>query len=94
MSDTDLLVDELRAIVGDDYVVHLPEDLIVFEYDGSVDKAMPSAVVLPASTEEVSAVVSAASRAGVPIVARGRGHRAQRGRRRRAGRPRGPRSRE
>ena len=72
-SDTHLLVDELRAIVGDDYVVHLPEDLIVFEYDGSVDKAMPSAVVLPATTEEVSAVVAAASRAGVPIVARGAG---------------------
>ena len=73
VSENNLLVDELRAIVGDDYVVHLPEDLIVFEYDGSVDKAMPSAVVLPASTEEVSAVVAAASRAGVPIVARGAG---------------------
>ena len=54
------IVSELKSIVGDDYVVDLPEDLIVFEYDGSVDKALPSAVVLPATTGEVSAVVRAA----------------------------------
>ena len=67
------IVSELKSIVGDDYVVDLPEDLIVFEYDGSVDKALPSAVVLPATTGEVSAVVRAAHRSGVPIVARGAG---------------------
>ena len=38
---------ELREIVGDTYVIHRPEDLIVFEYDGSVDRAMPQLVVLP-----------------------------------------------
>jgi glycolate oxidase len=66
-------LDELRAAVGDSYVVHEPEDLIVFEYDGSVDKAMPLAVVLPSTTEEVSQVVGVAQRRGVPIVARGAG---------------------
>ena len=33
------IVQELQAIVGDEYVLHKAEDLIVFEYDGSVDRA-------------------------------------------------------
>ena len=67
------IIDELSRIVGDMYVVHAPEDLIVFEYDGSVDRALPDAVVLPASTEQVSRVVKVAARHGIPVVARGAG---------------------
>ena len=55
------------------YVIHRPEDLIVFEYDGSVDRAMPQLVVLPASTDEVSRVLETALRYGLPVVARGAG---------------------
>ena len=73
MAGNGILIDELRAIVGDMYVVHEPEDLIVFEYDGSVDKALPLAVVLPTSTEEVSRVVRAANHHQVPVIARGAG---------------------
>ena len=64
---------ELKAVVGDDYVVHTPEDLIVFEQDASVDRAMPLAVVLPTSTEEVAEVVRIATRHKTPIVPRGAG---------------------
>ena len=67
------LVRDLQAVVGETYVMHMPEDLIVFEYDGSVDRALPSAVVVPGSTEEVSRTVAVARRHGVPIVARGAG---------------------
>ena len=67
------LIGDLKDIVGDMYVVHEPEDLIVFEQDGSVDRALPLAVVLPASTQEVSEVVRAARQHGQPIVARGAG---------------------
>ena len=67
------LVGELKSIVGGTYTIHEPEDLIVFEYDASVDKALPTAVVLPGSTEEVSRVVKAARRHRIPIVARGAG---------------------
>ena len=28
-------LDELKAIVGDEYVYYHPEDLLVYEYDGS-----------------------------------------------------------
>ena len=73
MTDREGLQIELKAIVGDDYVVHEPEDLIVFEYDGSVDRALPLAVVLPASTQEVSDVMRVCHRRGLPIVARGAG---------------------
>jgi glycolate oxidase len=73
MTDASDLVAELASVVGDAYVVHAPEDLIVFEYDGSVDKALPLAVVVPDSTEDVSRIVQVARRHGVPMVARGAG---------------------
>ena len=72
MSNSDLIRD-LTAIVGEENVVHKPEDLIVFEYDGSVDRALPTVVVLPRTTEEVSGVVKAAGAHGVPVIARGAG---------------------
>ena len=72
MSNSELIRD-LVAIVGEPNVVHRPEDLIVFEYDGSVDRALPTVVVLPQTTSEVSDVVKAAGAHGVPVVARGAG---------------------
>ena len=67
------LVKELERIVGRDAVLHHPDDLLVFEYDGSVDRAVPTAVVFPASTQEVSDVVALAHREGIPVVPRGAG---------------------
>ena len=72
MSNSDLIRD-LVAGGGEPNVVHRPEDLIVFEYDGSVDRALPTVVVLPRTTSEVSDVVKAAGAHGVPVVARGAG---------------------
>ena len=72
MSNSDLIRD-LVAVVGEANVVHKAEDLIVFEYDGSVDRALPTVVVLPRTTEEVSGVVKTAGAHGVPVVARGAG---------------------
>ena len=72
MTNSDLISD-LAGIVGAPNVVHKAEDLIVFEYDGSVDRALPTVVVLPRTTEEVSGVVTAAAEHGVPVVARGAG---------------------
>lgn len=67
------LFQELSAVVGADYVVHHEADLIAFEYDGSVDKALPWAVVLPSTSAEVSAIVKIARQHNVPIVPRGAG---------------------
>jgi glycolate oxidase len=67
------LISDLSTVVGDQYVIWKPEDLLVYEYDGSIDKAPPQAVVLPSTAEEVSAIVKIANRHGAYIVARGAG---------------------
>src|SRR5581483_6184918 len=67
------LVDELRTIVGRQFVLIEKEDVVVYEQDGSILQAMPEIVVVPAVSTEVSAVVRAAAKAGVPIVPRGSG---------------------
>ena len=66
-------LDQARAIVGAEYVIHHPDDLLVYEYDGSVDRNVPQAVVLPNSTEEVSRVMALAYRDGIPVAGRGSG---------------------
>src|SRR6266567_7972231 len=67
------LISELGMIVGDRYVLVEKEDVIVYEQDGSIFQVIPEIVVLPANTEEVSAVVKLAQQANVPIVPRGSG---------------------
>ena len=67
------LVRELQCIVGGRYVLHTPEDLVVFEYDGTIDRALPQVVVLPDTAEEVSRVVRLAAQWGLPVVPRGAG---------------------
>jgi glycolate oxidase len=71
------IIEKLERVVGPDAVRHRPVDLMVYEYDGSVDGAVdtaaPMAAVLPTSTEEVAGVVRVAREAGVPVVARGAG---------------------
>jgi glycolate oxidase len=71
--DRNALIHELRAIVGELYVLVEKEDVIVYEQDGSIFQVMPELVVLPDNVEAVSAVVKAAQRANVPIVPRGSG---------------------
>ena len=67
------LIQDLKKIVAERFVIHLPEDLIVFEYDGSIDRALPEAVVLPSSTQEVSGVVKVCKDYGVAVTPRGAG---------------------
>lgn len=70
----DQLVSALSETIGPRYVLHRPEELLLYAYDGStLDPALPQLVVLPGSTEEVAAVVRLAAAAGYPIVARGAG---------------------
>lgn len=68
------LIEELRRIVGSDGVLYRPEDLVTYDSDGCVmETHAPQVVVLPTSTEQVSAVVKLAAQAGMPIVPRGAG---------------------
>jgi glycolate oxidase len=63
----------LAQIVGSRGFLDQPEDLTLYEYDGSVDKARPEMVVFPRSTQEVSEIVRIAAEYGVPLVGRGAG---------------------
>ena len=67
------IIKELEDIVGKPNVIYHPEDLLVYEYDGSIDKAIPEAVVFPATTDEVSRLVVLAHRENIPVVGRGSG---------------------
>jgi glycolate oxidase len=68
------LIAALTPIVGAPYVLHRPEELMLYEYDGSaLDQALPDVVVVPASTAEVAGCLRAAHALGVPVVARGAG---------------------
>ena len=67
------VIRELRSLVGPDGVLTSPRDLLAYEYDATVERALPDAVVFPYSTAQVSAVVRLARREGIPIVPRGAG---------------------
>src|ERR1700733_1304480 len=60
-------------LVGPRGYLDRPEDLSLYEYDGSVDKARPELVVFPKTTEEVAAIVRITAEYGIPIVGRGAG---------------------
>src|SRR5580700_9433184 len=63
----------LKNLLGSDAVLHKPEDLRLYEYDGSVEVARPDCAVFPRSTEDVSAIVKLANQYETPLVGRGAG---------------------
>ncbi len=67
------LVRALQAALGERNVLHAAEDLIGFEYDATIERRRPDAVVFPATTEDVAAAVRIANAYAVPIVPRGSG---------------------
>ena len=67
------VVDALRELLPPEQVLWRDYDLMLYEYDGSIDKHRPLAVVFPLSSDEVSRVVRACDRFGVPYTARGAG---------------------
>src|SRR5713226_5684505 len=67
------LLRELESVLDGGLVLHRPEDLRLYEYDGSVEKALPDAVVFPRSTADVSRIVKLAAKHDIPIVGRGAG---------------------
>ncbi|MPZ50863.1 MAG: FAD-binding protein [Dehalococcoidia bacterium] len=64
---------ELCRALAPDRVLFKPEDLVVFEYDGTIERGQPQVVVLPDNTKEVAAAVRIARRYDLPVVPRGAG---------------------
>lgn len=67
------VIRSLIKVVGVDNVLWEDADLLVYEYDGSVDRGTPVIVVLPKTTEEVSEIVKISRENSLPVVARGAG---------------------
>jgi len=63
----------LKARLGAQGVLDAPEDLLLYEYDGSIDRAQPDAVVFPQSAEDVVEIVRIAREFNLPVVGRGAG---------------------
>ena len=66
-------VSELRQRLGRRGVLDSPQDLLLYEYDGSIEKGRPECVVFPTSTEDVVALVKVARKYDLPLVGRGAG---------------------
>lgn len=67
------VVRELQRALGRERVLSTPEELIAYEYDATIERGVPQAVVFPETTAHVSAAVAIAHRFGVPVTPRGAG---------------------
>jgi glycolate oxidase len=65
--------DELKAIVGEGRYFDNEEDLLLYSYDAFMVQGQPEAALLPVSTEEISRIMKVASRERIPVTARGAG---------------------
>jgi glycolate oxidase len=63
----------MKSLLGDGNVLDQQEDLLLYEFDGSVEKGRPDLVVFPRTPDEVSQAVKLARRYEVPVVGRGAG---------------------
>ncbi|MCC2685811.1 MAG: FAD-binding oxidoreductase [Paenibacillaceae bacterium] len=69
-----LIVGRLEQMVGPRAVLHRYEDLVAYECDGyTIHKGVPSIVVFPKSTQEVSDVVRLLHQNRIPYLPRGAG---------------------
>ncbi len=72
--DREALLRGLRAIVGEQNLLHSEEALRPYECDGlSAYRRLPQAVVLPATVAQVQEIMSLCHARQVPVVARGAG---------------------
>ena len=69
------VVEALKKIVGDEYVLTDKGDLLTYSYDGTPDQpqVMPEVVVLPETTEEIIEIVKLAKAEDFHIYTRGSG---------------------
>ena len=67
------VVRDLEKAIGAQAVVWAPEDLLVYEYDATIDRGSPQAIAFPTTTEEVVEILHIARRHGLPVTPRGAG---------------------
>ncbi|HKF51091.1 MAG TPA: FAD-linked oxidase C-terminal domain-containing protein [Candidatus Acidoferrales bacterium] len=67
------LIADLEHLLTREHVLSRPEDLLLYEYDGSVEVARPNCIVFPRDASDVVRIVEIANHHDVPIVGRGAG---------------------
>jgi glycolate oxidase len=67
------VIQELRALLGNERVLDEPVELYLYSRDASLMRGQPTCVVFPNTTDEVADVVRLAEAHHVPLVARGAG---------------------
>src|ERR1700737_1327491 len=67
------LIRELVALLRPNAGLSQAEDLMLYEYDGSVELGSPECIVFPGSAREVAEIVRLANRYETPLVGRGAG---------------------
>src|SRR5579862_1239386 len=67
------VIRELTGLLGRDAVLSGVDDLMMYEYDGSVEQARPDCVVFPRTREHVVGIVRIAAKYKIPLVGRGAG---------------------
>lgn len=60
----------LQAVVGEDFAFSDPYEMRLYQYDASPETALPDAVVIPGTAEQVAAVLRICAQEGVPVVSR------------------------
>lgn len=68
------VANELRSVVGPEYFLTDPDELLVYECDAyTLEKNLPHAVVLPSTTAQIVEVIKICARENIPIIPRGAG---------------------
>src|ERR1700746_1142829 len=67
------VIRDLEKLLETAGVLSTAEDLLLYEYDGSVEEAHPDAIVFPRRKQDVVEIVKLANRYDLPIVGRGAG---------------------
>lgn len=67
------LADELRSVLGAEWLLDSSEDLATYSYDAFLREYTPDAVAVPANSEEISQIMRIADREKLNIIPRGAG---------------------
>lgn len=67
------LAEEFSSVVGDEWFLDTPEDLVTYSYDAFLPEFKPDAVIVPENADEISRIMCIANREKINIVPRGAG---------------------
>ncbi len=67
------IIKQLQKIFGKSAVLTEKKDLVFYQYDASLDRGMPDAVVFPHTVDQIVALVKLAKEHHIPLIPRGSG---------------------